>query len=209
MRTHVRERYGGFTPPTPPARDKLLFLCEKGRIAKGVSNCPAPPPVYPFTVGFRVWLDLEVFGMRRAGLESGLKRTVLKYLEGHYPAAVVRKRHGSVYTLAGDPDIYFLLAGTHVECELKQPGQNPTPLQEHRLAQWEAAGARVAVIHTLAQFQAFMAVAFPAIPATQASSRSRPRPARPDRDPPDRPARPSAPAPAAPSSPRSRGSRRA
>jgi hypothetical protein len=94
-------------------------------------------------------------------VEAGLKRAVMRLLETDYPAAVVRKRHGSIYSTAGDPDIYFLLAGTHVECELKQPHKEPTPLQQVRLAEWAAAGALTAVIHTIPEMRAFMAAHFP------------------------------------------------
>jgi hypothetical protein len=89
-------------------------------------------------------------------LESGLKRGVLKFLSHSYPAAVVRKRHGSVYSVAGDPDVYFLLAGIHVECELKQVGEEPTPLQRSRLQAWALAGAQTVVIHTVAEMRVWM-----------------------------------------------------
>lgn len=89
-----------------------------------------------------------------APLESAIVRAVLAYLERELPAAEVRKRHGSVYTHKGDPDIYFLLAGVHYECEIKRPGEQPTPLQQVRLARWRAAGARTLVAHSLAEFVA-------------------------------------------------------
>ena len=98
--------------------------------------------------------------MRRIGSETALKRTVLTYLSRNYPTACVRKRHGTVYTTAGDPDIYFLLDGIHVECELKQPGKEPTRIQQHRLLQWSKAGALTVVIHTLAELVTFMEANF-------------------------------------------------
>jgi hypothetical protein len=59
-----------------------------------------------------------------------------------------RKRHGGPYTTAGDPDLYLVVRGHHVEIELKRPGENPTPLQASRLRQWERAGATVMVIRS-------------------------------------------------------------
>jgi hypothetical protein len=91
-----------------------------------------------------------------AGTESNLKRSVMKMLAKEFPAAQVRKRHGSVYSTAGDPDLYILSRGVHIECELKQPGQEPTPLQAHRLEAWRQAGALVAVVHTVAEMRAVM-----------------------------------------------------
>ena len=96
----------------------------------------------------------------RAPLESALKRTILTYLARNWPQAQVRKRHGTVYTTAGDPDLYFLLDGIHVECELKQPGKEPTRIQQHRLLQWSKAGALTVVIHTLAELVTFMEANF-------------------------------------------------
>jgi len=73
-----------------------------------------------------------------------------------YPRAVVRKRHGSSYTTAGDPDLEILFQGTHIECELKRVGENPTPLQSRRLEQWAAAGAVTAVVHTVEEMRQVM-----------------------------------------------------
>ena len=97
----------------------------------------------------------------RTARESQLKKVVMRFLHDTYPAAMVRKRHGTVYAVAGDPDIYFLLGGVHVECELKRPGEEPTILQTYRLREWRNAGARTAVIHSLAEMKAFMDTEFP------------------------------------------------
>jgi hypothetical protein len=73
-----------------------------------------------------------------------------------YPTAVVRKRHGSIYSTKGDPDLEVLFQGTHIECELKQVGCHPTPLQAARLAEWAAAGAVAACVHTVEEMRALM-----------------------------------------------------
>ncbi|PWT72768.1 MAG: hypothetical protein C5B60_09110 [Chloroflexi bacterium] len=90
-------------------------------------------------------------------LEATLLRSVerhLKKLASQDPRLVWRKRHGSVFTTAGDPDITGLWAGRHFEMELKKTGESPTLLQHTRLAQWQRAGAHTFVIHSLSEFQA-------------------------------------------------------
>ena len=91
-----------------------------------------------------------------SGTESNLKRQVMRMLAAEYPGAVVRKRHGSVYSTLGDPDLTILYRGIHVECELKRPGEEPTPLQLHRLAEWGRAGAVTAVVHSVAEMRQVM-----------------------------------------------------
>ena len=47
--------------------------------------------------------------------------------------------------------MYVLWNHIHVEIELKKPGNEPTPLQIQRLAEWERAGAVTAVIHSTSE----------------------------------------------------------
>jgi hypothetical protein len=79
--------------------------------------------------------------MRR---ESSLVAEILRALRA-LPGVVVRKRHGSAWGVAGDPDLYGSIAGRHFEIEVKRPGGRPTALQQARLKQWAASGARVGV----------------------------------------------------------------
>jgi hypothetical protein len=65
------------------------------------------------------------------------------------PGCVVRKRHGTVFGVAGDPDLYGTINGRHFELEVKQPGNPPTVLQARRLEEWRAAGATVGVVHSV------------------------------------------------------------
>lgn len=51
-----------------------------------------------------------------------------------------RKLHGSAMQ-SGLPDLLIVLRGLAVFCEVKRPGQKPTPLQAHQLQEWQAAGA--------------------------------------------------------------------
>lgn len=90
------------------------------------------------------------------GLEKSLQRAVLRRLHS-LPGAVARKRWGSARGVAGDPDIYLLWQGRHYEIELKRPGEEPTPLQRLRLGEWQAAGARIAVVHSVAELESFLA----------------------------------------------------
>lgn len=92
----------------------------------------------------------------RTSTETNLKRQVMQMLSAEWPDAVVRKRHGSIYSTIGDPDITILYKGVHIECELKRPGRDATPIQLRRLAEWERAGAVVAVIHTVQEMRSLM-----------------------------------------------------
>src|SRR5262252_1887154 len=91
----------------------------------------------------------------KSPLERGLLRAVsvrLDTVEG----LVWRKRHGSAFQVAGDPDVYFLWRGRHVEIELKRPGEEPTALQLHRLAEWKKGGAVTAVVHTIHELEVLL-----------------------------------------------------
>ena len=60
------------------------------------------------------------------------------------PGVVVRKRHGTVMGLAGDPDLYGSINGRHFEIEVKRPNDPSsqlTKLQTERVMEWKIAGA--------------------------------------------------------------------
>lgn len=88
--------------------------------------------------------------------EARLVRQIVKYLEKVFPTAQIRKRHGSAFSTAGDPDLYLCLAGRHIEIEVKLPGEEPTPLQRERLNQWGRAGAFTGVIHSISELQSLL-----------------------------------------------------
>jgi hypothetical protein len=92
----------------------------------------------------------------KTSTETNLKRQVMSMLSAEYPSAVLRKRHGSIYSTVGDPNLYILYAGVHIECELKRPGQEATPIQLRRLREWQGAGAVIAVIHSVDEMRALM-----------------------------------------------------
>lgn len=81
-----------------------------------------------------------------SGRETALVRSILRALE-KAPGVAVRKRHGTAMGKAGDPDLSGCLNGRHFELEVKRPGNEPTPLQLVRLAEWQRAGALVGVVH--------------------------------------------------------------
>lgn len=86
--------------------------------------------------------------MKRASRESSLVSEIIRALRS-MPGVVVRKRHGSAWGVAGDPDLYGAVNGRHFEIEVKRPGAAPTPLQEARLRQWTAAGALAGVARSV------------------------------------------------------------
>lgn len=60
------------------------------------------------------------------------------------PGVVVRKRHGTVMGVGGDPDLYGTIKGRHFEIEVKRPNDPSsqlTKLQAERLVEWKLAGA--------------------------------------------------------------------
>ena len=79
-------------------------------------------------------------------LEKQIVHAIMLYLRG-VPGCLVRKRHGTVMGVAGDPDLYGSLRGRHFELEVKRAGNPPTQLQVRRIEEWAAAGAIVGIVH--------------------------------------------------------------
>ena len=62
------------------------------------------------------------------------------------PGLVVRKRHGTVMGMAGDPDLYGSFRGRHFEIEVKRPFDSRsglTPLQSQRGQEWSVNGQAI------------------------------------------------------------------
>jgi len=72
------------------------------------------------------------------------------------PGLLLRKRHGTAFGVAGDPDLSGSFRGRHVEIEVKQPGEEPTPLQKRRMAEWQRAGAMVLVCRSADEFEKWL-----------------------------------------------------
>ena len=80
-------------------------------------------------------------------LEAAVVKSILAALK-KVPDVIVRKRHGTVMGVAGDPDIYGSIRGRHFEIEAKRPNDpnsQLTTLQTQRLDDWRRSGAIVGV----------------------------------------------------------------
>lgn len=82
--------------------------------------------------------------------ESTLVRQIVAALRAT-PGVVVRKRHGSSWSVAGDPDLYGSFRGRHFEIEVKRRGGEVTELQHARMRDWARAGALVGVARSVGE----------------------------------------------------------
>ena len=87
--------------------------------------------------------------------ESAITTAILNWLNAQEGCEAI-KLHISGLQRAGDPDIVACWRGRMILFETKIPGKKPTPLQEHRLASWAAAGALVGVVHSLDEAKALL-----------------------------------------------------
>jgi len=81
--------------------------------------------------------------------DTPLEREIVKQIIAalrKVPHCTVRKRHGTAYGTAGDPDITGCINGRHFELEVKRPGCKPTELQRQRLKEWAKSGAITGVV---------------------------------------------------------------
>ena len=71
------------------------------------------------------------------------------------PCGYWEKRHGSMYTGAGWPDMHIVVRGVSIEAELKAPGGKPSELQAQKLNQIDDAGCMALVLYPddFAKFQ--------------------------------------------------------
>lgn len=79
----------------------------------------------------------------RPVLESAVVSRIMAVLK-KVPGLVVRKRHGTVMGMAGDPDLYGSYRGKHFEIEVKRPGDTRSQLsklQIQRLREWRLDGS--------------------------------------------------------------------
>ena len=74
--------------------------------------------------------------------EKNLTNRVLDELNS-WPQTEAIKKHGSMYSLLGDPDIFGCTHGRMFVIEMKAPGETPSKIQHYRLCKWEQAGATV------------------------------------------------------------------
>ncbi|MBA3973788.1 MAG: hypothetical protein C0504_06170 [Candidatus Solibacter sp.] len=76
--------------------------------------------------------------------ESSLVKQIMAALRA-IPGVAVRKRHGSSWSVAGDPDLFGSLRGRHFEIEVKTDTGVLTALQRARLDEWQRSGALAGV----------------------------------------------------------------
>jgi hypothetical protein len=89
--------------------------------------------------------------------ESALVSAIVEVLRAA-PGLVVRKRHGTAWGFAGDPDLTGCYLGRHFELEVKTPAGVLTRLQEARLAEWSRAGAITAVVRSVGEALAALGI---------------------------------------------------
>jgi hypothetical protein len=90
--------------------------------------------------------------------ETQLVNKILVYVHGLRGKAI--KIHGSVFMESGTPDILGGIPAVnnrdvrwvHFFVECKLPGNDPTPIQLHRLREWQAVGYRTGVVRSLEDF---------------------------------------------------------
>ena len=89
---------------------------------------------------------------RAMSRETAITNTIMKHLrliEGLW----AMKLHGSAYQTAGVPDILVIYRGEPWFFEVKQPGEKPSPIQEHIMRKLREAGARARVVHSWAEVE--------------------------------------------------------
>jgi hypothetical protein len=88
--------------------------------------------------------------------------SILRYLNGlrssRQPIHWL-KLHGGPHQMQGTPDLHVTYRGMSYWLEVKRPGAKATPLQEHRLSQWRAAGATTGVVESLEEFKDILGAA--------------------------------------------------
>jgi Holliday junction resolvase len=86
--------------------------------------------------------------------ESNIVGNIRRYLKTVGGKSI--KMHGSQFSEAGTPDILWIHNGHAFWFEVKRPGEDPTKIQLHRIAEWTAAGASVAVVRSVAEARAIV-----------------------------------------------------
>lgn len=85
--------------------------------------------------------------------EKAIIKQIVKWLRDQ--GAVVCNYHPG-YGTAGTPDLLGCINGTALAIEVKRPGNKPTKLQLHRIAQWKLAGAFSTWVDNLEELQTQM-----------------------------------------------------
>ncbi len=100
---------------------------------------------------------------RQSVLEKAIVSRIMAALK-KVPGLVVRKRHGTVMGVAGDPDLYGSYRGKHFEIEVKRPFDSKsqlTKLQCERLLEWKLASAMTGVARSVDEAMAILGILKP------------------------------------------------
>ena len=100
---------------------------------------------------------------RQPVLEKAIVARIMATLK-KVPGMVVRKRHGTVMGIGGDPDLYGIYRGKHFEIEVKRPFDSKsqlTKLQNERLLEWKLAGAIIGVARSVEEALAILGITKP------------------------------------------------
>ena len=87
--------------------------------------------------------------------ERAIVKAILAYLNS-LPECLARKRWGGGMGVAGDPDIDACIRGRSLQLEVKRNGEDATPMQRKRIAEWQRAGAIIGVVHSVAEVKALL-----------------------------------------------------
>jgi hypothetical protein len=90
--------------------------------------------------------------------EGSIIRAIERTAKAYRPRLVLRKRHGTVFGRAGEPDLFGSYHGRHFEIEVKRPGEEPTKLQRERLEEWAMSQAITGVAHSVDEFFAVLGI---------------------------------------------------
>ena len=80
--------------------------------------------------------------------EATIQRRILDYLNS-LPGCRAVNNHGNGYQGAGRPDIFACYRGRFLVLEVKNEKGQPTKLQLHELAKWQAAGAVAGIVRSV------------------------------------------------------------
>lgn len=89
--------------------------------------------------------------------ESSIVASIIRCLRD-IPGITIRKRHGTAWGVAGDPDLYGSLRGRHFEIEVKTQQGNLTVLQQRRLKEWAEGGALAGIARSVADARRILGI---------------------------------------------------
>ena len=86
--------------------------------------------------------------------EAKLSKKIMKAWRDR--GAWVFKVWGNAHQMSGVPDLVGVYRGRFIACETKMPGNAPSPIQQHRITQIEAAGGLTVVAYSVEEATALL-----------------------------------------------------